>query len=74
MWAGLEIFRLEKDNKPEIRGDLFQGVSGGGFTIAEGGVLSARPSQNIPKRGGHDPEEHAPTANFCSRNSLLCFS
>ena len=69
-----KFFGWRKTTSLKFAATYIQGVSSGGFTIAEGGVLSARPSQNIPKRGGYEPEEHDPAANLYSRNPLVCFS
>ena len=51
-----------------------QGVSGGGFAAVERDCSEREASQNIPKRGGYEPEEHDPAANLYSRNPLVCFS
>ena len=69
-----KFFGWRKTTSLKFAATYVHGVSSGGFTIAERDCSERDASQNVPKRGGHDPEEHAPTANFCSRNPLVCFS
>ena len=69
-----KFFGWRKTTSLKFAATYIQGVSSGGFAAVEGGCSEREASQNIPKRRGYDPEEHAPVANLLSRNSLLCFS
>ena len=59
-----KFFGWRKTTSLESTANYVQGVSGGGFTIAEGSVLSAKPSQNIPKRGGYVQRNTLPRQIF----------
>ena len=69
-----KFFGWRKTTSLESTATYVQGVSGGGFAAVERDCSEREASQNVPKRGGYDPEEHAPAANLYSRNPLVCFS